>query len=567
MPGCGVYTIDEPDYLILNNACGQMSLYAAPDDGPAPLYGVGFYDWAVAQGYRWVGDTCRIDPSGRPLSPDDYLPRRLMGEYLAWFFDALVAEAPPGVEIVVHRTEAVDVTAAPGGREHVLLADGSSVTADHVIITTGHTANRANENGRAPLASAAWTAPYPVTGALAAIPTGATVGVSGMGLVAIDVMTALTVGRGGSFDATGERLAYRRSGREPTILLFSRSGDPYTAKAVGAVDVTGTYRPVICTEDAIAQLTGHPGSRRQVDARRELFPLVFAEMQVGYYTQAARLAGSDAEADAIRRRLTCAWSSAELASSVGELAARYGPYDPAADFFADDTVTFPTSTEYAEHFRGAVEDDLAEALRTGGSSPLKTAHAVLRSLRDTIRTVTEFGGLTVDSYLDFQAHVRGRVKRFEAGPPALRSQQLLALLDAGVVRTPFGPSPSIQWGEGAGVVLRSERLGHRHAEPVTWLVRGHIDDPQVDRSASVLTSRLHAAGRLTQLHYGEVPVGSIALTRDSHPIDRYGNAQPRLWVFGVATEGARYFTHYIPSPKSRIRAVEDIGACVQAIMS
>jgi hypothetical protein len=38
-------------------------------------------------------------------------------------------------------------------------------------------------------------------------------------------------------------------------------------------------------------------------------------------------------------------------------------------------------------------------------------------------------------------------------------------------------------------------------------------------------------------------------------------------VFGAVTEGTRYFTHYIPSPKSRIRAVEDIGACVEAILA
>ena len=565
-PGCGVYRMDEPDYLILNNACGQMSLYATPTDGPPPRYGVGFYDWAVARGYRWVGDECRIDPSGRPLTPDDYLPRRIMGEYLSWFFDTLVSEAPAGIEIVVHRTEAVDVTAAPAGKEQVRLADGSSVIADHVIVTTGHTANASRDDvpGILPVP---WLAPYPVTGTLAAIPAGSTVGVSGMGLVAIDVVTALTVGRGGSFDATGGHLTYRKSGHEPTISLFSRTGEPYTAKAVGATDVTGVYQPVICTPDALDALKGRPGARRLVDARGELFPLVFAEMQVGYYTQASLLAKGAAEAAAVRRQLERAWSASTFGPAVEDLATRYGPYDPGSDFFADDTATFATSKDYAEHFRAAVEDDLAEALRDGGSSPLKVAHGVLRSLRDAVRGVVEFGGLTVESYLDFQAHVRGRVKRLDAGPPALRSRQLLALLDAGVVRTPFGPSPSLHPGEGPGVLLESERLDRRVSEPVDWLVRGHLDDPTVDRSASPLMSRLYAAGRLTQLHYDGVPVGSVALTRDSHPIDARGRAQARLWVFGAVTEGTRYFTHYIPSPKSRIRAVEDIGACVEAILA
>jgi hypothetical protein len=38
-------------------------------------------------------------------------------------------------------------------------------------------------------------------------------------------------------------------------------------------------------------------------------------------------------------------------------------------------------------------------------------------------------------------------------------------------------------------------------------------------------------------------------------------------MFGVLTEGVRHFTAYIPSPRSRIRAFEDLGACVAEILS
>ena len=37
-------------------------------------------------------------------------------------------------------------------------------------------------------------------------------------------------------------------------------------------------------------------------------------------------------------------------------------------------------------------------------------------------------------------------------------------------------------------------------------------------------------------------------------------------MFGVMTEGIRHFTAYIPSPRSRIRAFEDLGACVAEIL-
>jgi hypothetical protein len=71
---------------------------------------------------------------------------------------------------------------------------------------------------------------------------------------------------------------------------------------------------------------------------------------------------------------------------------------------------------------------------------------------------------------------------------------------------------------------------------------------------------------VSQFRYGEVAVGSVDLTTDSHPIDVEGRPQTRISMFGVLTEGIRHFTAYIPSPRSRIRAFEDLGACVSDIL-
>jgi uncharacterized NAD(P)/FAD-binding protein YdhS len=53
--GGGVYSSGQPDYLVLNNACGQLSLYASPNSEEHPPYAVGLYEWAVVRGFRWVG--------------------------------------------------------------------------------------------------------------------------------------------------------------------------------------------------------------------------------------------------------------------------------------------------------------------------------------------------------------------------------------------------------------------------------------------------------------------------------------------------------------------------------
>ncbi len=110
--GGGVYSAEQPDFLILNNACGQLSLYAAPDGDVPPPYAVGLHQWAMVSGYRWVGYECRIGAGGDPIRPTDYLPRRLMGEYLVWFYNTLVDYAPPNLEIVRHYATAVDISPA-----------------------------------------------------------------------------------------------------------------------------------------------------------------------------------------------------------------------------------------------------------------------------------------------------------------------------------------------------------------------------------------------------------------------------------------------------------------------
>ena len=68
------------------------------------------------------------------------------------------------------------------------------------------------------LASVRYLRPYPVEYFDEPLPPGRPVAVAGMGLVAFDVLTALTVGRGGTFESVGSRKRYVPSGREPVDL-------------------------------------------------------------------------------------------------------------------------------------------------------------------------------------------------------------------------------------------------------------------------------------------------------------------------------------------------------------
>jgi uncharacterized NAD(P)/FAD-binding protein YdhS len=567
IPGPGVYDVDQPSYLLLNTPAGQISLYPWPERSERPAYAVSFLEWIEAQGYRWVGDACHIDPSGRPISEHDFVPRSLLGRYLTWFYQALVRAAPPGLRILHHPHVAEDVVATADGRERVLLDDGSTILADHVVLTTGHTANLP-----APATDGAidLVRPYPVQGYADRPITGLSVGVAGMGLVGIDVVMALTLGRGGSFTpAERGRVRYRRSGREPVVQLFSRGGAPYLAKPVAAIDETDDYDLGICTPDALDQLQGGGATGRprvELDLRREVLPLVFAEMQLRYYEQAARLSHGPAAAGRVRSALIEGHRSGTFPEKIERHAAVHGVFDPAAYLFANEVRSYPSAKDFEDRFYAAVDADLTEALVEGGASPVKAGLEVLRFVRDPLRHVIEWRGLTLSSYLDFRANIAHQINRLNAGPPAERSAQLLALIDAGVVQVRTGQQPVLE-ATGEGLRLRSRHLEREAIIPLGLCIEGHLEDPALERSATRLLSRLAERGRLCQLHYGDVDVGSVELDEDSHPIDRSGSLQARLWVFGALTEGVRYFTHYLPSPKSRLRVFLDVEACIDKILA
>jgi hypothetical protein len=563
-PGGAQYSVDQPDYLVLNNACGQLSLYAAADHTHADA--LGLYDWAVRTGYRWVGEECRIDPAGRPIEPTDYLPRRLMGEYLAWFYDTATRDLPRNLELVRHYERALDVIPVLGNRETVLFETGRSIVVDHVIMTSGHTPNRQAEPGPGEVR---FVQPYPIS-QFAALPApGEQIAVAGMGLVAYDLIAALTTGRDGAFRDLGDRKKYLASGREPVIVLYSRSGVPHCAKSASGIDPTGDYRPVVCTPEVFAAIRnggGHEFTRRSVDFRRELLPLLFAEMQARYHVQAATLREGAPCGAHVRDRLHQAWLTDRFDQVISSMEPAHGRFDPAEQLFAGDGWTYASSDDYERHFYDMVERDLDDSLAEGGS-PVKAAQEVLRILRDDMRAVIEYGGLSLESYIDFQSHIRPKVNRLEAGPPPIRNQQLLALMEAGIVRVPYGPNPTVALDGNGQVEFRSTGLDRPYSGTTGSVIRGHLDMPSLAGSASPLLSRLYRLGRLTQLSYGDTAVGSVAIDEQFHPYDMEGRLQRNLSLLGVLTEGSRYFTHYLPSPKSRMRAILDAQDCMEALVA
>jgi len=208
LPGTGIYDPDQPGYLVMNNACGDIQLYAG-DSSDRPSYELSLFRWAVDRGYRWVESECVISTNGRVIQPTDFLPRKVMGAYLNWYFVEIQRVLPDGVKVSLHQDEAIDLIPSDCGREFVVLRTGHKILCDEVICCIGHLKNKCEDAGAT---NVNLISPYPVTGQLVGIEPAEQIAIAGMGLVAMDTVAALTIGRGGKFEQLTNELRYQPSG-------------------------------------------------------------------------------------------------------------------------------------------------------------------------------------------------------------------------------------------------------------------------------------------------------------------------------------------------------------------
>lgn len=199
-PGAGaVWRTDQPAHLVMNLDPSAVDFSSA--------HGLVEHDYR-----RWE--------HSRGLTPHEYPPRALMGEYLTWVFGRV--QSSPRLR-VVHVRGSVDVVER-SGRGWVVGVVGANpcvLRAPEVLLCTGH-------RGGAGVDHAAI-----VAGRLGG-DRGAPVTVRGAALTGLDVVLGLTQGRGSRWENSPDSpsgLRWIPSGREPrSITLLSRSGELMTPK-------------------------------------------------------------------------------------------------------------------------------------------------------------------------------------------------------------------------------------------------------------------------------------------------------------------------------------------------
>ncbi|MES2076163.1 MAG: FAD/NAD(P)-binding protein [Pseudomonadota bacterium] len=560
--GQGVHSARQPQHLLINTVASQVTLFPAPGAVELPPHCAtpSLTEWARQSGYRRVGDQYyRIGATGAgaEIGEADYLPRRLLGEYLTWGYEQILASLPPNVTLRHHRLRANDMWQQPDGRCAVELDSGFILISDYVFLTTGHSNNAmtelesacarfAQEHARHNSKLAYIRHVYPLD-KLVQIDADARVAIQGLGLTAHDVIAELTVGRGGQFVREGQTLRYQKSGREPQLMLFSRNCLPFAARGVNQKGLAGRHRPHYFTPDAVAALRERALRERgcaQLDFDLELLPLLRREMG---YVYRATLDGAGPEPAAY-----------QLSEEEGAII---------------DVLLFPlrgrefaSLAEFRDYFDDWLRRDLAEAVRGNVGSAVKAATDVLRDVRATWQAALEHAGLTPASHRKFLNVYNPVINRISFGPPRQRNEQLLALREAGVVDIVSGPGGSVGFDETAACFeLRTRFGGGQERRPFDVLAVARLDvfSPQTDES--VFMQNLLRRGLVRPYYNGVYHPGGIDIEPGGRVLGAAGRPLGNVWALGYLVEGAHYYTHALPRPQLASRQVLDADRCVGAM--
>ncbi|WP_144672748.1 FAD/NAD(P)-binding domain-containing protein [Arthrobacter sp. U41] len=561
-----------------------------PDLAP-PLAGHTFDRWREqqrAQPHPSLTAEERAELAG--LDAADFPSRALYGRYLRCTLEELLSRLPAGATVDFHSTTATSVRhaaagagvgagntagaaagAGSGGRGQfdVELADGAVLTVDSVVLALGHLESRLNPEQRELQAAAEEfgllylppAAPADVDWSL--VPAVKPVLVRGMGLNFFDAMGQLTEGRGGRFlPGADGGLSYLPSGREPLIIAASRRGTPYRAKAT----LAGYYPEAVtlryCTESALAKFA-EAGIRPAFD--HDLWPLLHRDALWAYYSTLARSQPGailtapkeflTALEEALRPHAHSAAKWEDLVDSVLDIhlrpAHRLNLLGLAAPLAGR---SFASRAELDDAVVDYLLDD-ARRSALGEDDPVKMTIGALHHGRAVLKTAVADGGITDESWVAglrgwFEAFVEG----LASGPPALRAEQLAALVRAGVVRF-VGPDPKFGLDRKAKVftavspwVGNSTDAAAGEVVTAVAMVEALAPANKVTVNESPLLEQLLAEGlvrpRLMMTVEGS-PVPTTGLDVTPHPyrpLGANGSVTEGLYVLGLQLSAVQWGT-------------------------
>ncbi|MFF4346884.1 FAD/NAD(P)-binding protein [Streptomyces sp. NPDC001530] len=558
-----VWRAQQSRHLLTNTVASQITVYtddSSQIEGPIEP-GPSLYEWA--QGLSLLGqfggyDNETLDEAER-LGPDSYPSRAFYGRYLHDAFKRVVARAPKHVTVTVHSSRAVamaDTHGVPGGPQGLRLEDGTRLNQlDAIILAQGHlparlTPREARTASLARIHYLTYITPCnPADADLSSIAPGQNVLIRGLGLNFFDHMALFTLGRGGSFVEEDGKLVYQPSGREPKLYAFSRRGVPYHARGENEKGAYGRYYPKLLTGQYIEDLRARSEDGERVNFTADLWPYISREVESVYYGTLLSAKGRDDD----REALVNAYLALEEGESPDALLDSYGiesgerwDWEKLSRPYGDRK--FAGRDDFQEWLLDYLRQDVVEARSGNVSGPLKAALDVLRDLRNEIRLAVDHGGLEGNSHRDDLEGWYTPLNAFlSIGPPAARIDQMIALIEAGVLEI-TGPGTQVRLDTLNQVFVADSSAVPGTPIRATALIEARLPEPDIRRTDDPLLSHLINTEQAGPFRIGgtcgtSYETGGLAVTeRPNRLLDARGRAHPRRFAYGVPTESVHWVT-------------------------
>ncbi|MHC9533509.1 FAD/NAD(P)-binding protein [Dellaglioa sp. L3N] len=549
--GGRVWTPKQPHELIMNTAAQQISLfYGTSVQSVGPMVtGPNIFEWAQSAAHHFIEkNDYSVDFLNEitHLKPNDYATRALFGVYIQWYYAELLKRAPKNIKINLNKVTVTQVSKLSDQFE-ITTALPSTDIVDYVIMSLGNLENELSA-GQQKLADFAtknkltYVLPgFPNETELDHITHEDTVILRGLGLSFFDLITRLTVERGGKFERLENgKLQYHANGSEPHIVAGSRRGWPYHAKgdnqkAPGeeskAHFITAAKMAVFLENGSVPfaefwQLLSH-------DVEYHYYSLLVAESYPTIDLTTFQLDFLRNPEMTIERSIIMEADKFNWAHLGNPMTKK-----PNTDF----------KTIMLEH----LQKDATDAKLGTKTGPLTSALEVLRDLRLPVRQLIDNRLLTDDEYLtDFLGWFNSLNNFLTIGPPAIRIEQLRALVEADVV-TLLEPGMVVDTKDDQFDTYSANTPDQHYL--ATTLIEARVPAVHATTATSPLMKQLletKIANPLILNPTKGAPVIDGAVNVDpvnNLLLDENQTPQPGLYFWGVPTDGVHWLTAASPRP-------------------
>lgn len=518
-----IYDYDQPEYLLMNYPNRNINVW--PDEHPKP---------SVPETLNFVRWLSLSDRKSDPDLENGFSPRSMVGNYLQYCCDLVIAHHKEFIRTVKHTAKVKDIrkTANELVLEYKENEELRNLSVNDVILTTGHSSctGKLEKFAKDTMAGYADTDfipyVYPFEERLGNIRKNSTIGIKGLGLTFIDTVLALTEGRGGKFEALENgNLIYLPSRDEPNkIIAFSRTGLPMIPR--NGKEGLAPYQPIYFTYENIRE---RAGINKKISFVEHVIPLFIAEMEHRYYSIVFERQNLSFYPDKDLNRLKEQINAFhEQFPNIYKL--KFG------DLFK--TISFDNSTielgalAYMRYI-------LKEAELGSEQSAFMAAAMTWGRLSETFNSIYNFGGMTADSHYIFDAKYRSKLNRISYGPPLENAKKILALVETGIVTMDFAQNPEVKKLPHGWAIYNS----HLNFQKVDMLIDARIPSINSTEDWSPLLCKMMGRGLLRPyILHDVVPynVGCPEINKLGQAIQSNGETVDNISFYGTPTEGATY---------------------------